>query len=64
MKDAQQVAVVDGLINDFFMDIELIPVETNGKKTGLPKAQEMSTCEQKNGRKHPLSIKPFSAAPS
>ncbi|MDI5789372.1 hypothetical protein PO124_15850 [Bacillus licheniformis] len=46
------------------MDIELIPVETNGKKTGLPKAQEMSICELKNGRKQPLFTELFSAAPS
>lgn len=38
MKDAQQVAVVDGLINDFFMDIELIPVETKREEDGLAKS--------------------------
>ncbi|MDA7025615.1 pantoate--beta-alanine ligase [Bacillus sp. CLL-7-23] len=38
MKDAQQVAVVDGLINEFFMDIELVPVETVREEDGLAKS--------------------------
>lgn len=38
MKDAQQVAVVDGLLNDFFMDIELIPVDTMREDDGLAKS--------------------------
>ncbi|MFN2745620.1 MULTISPECIES: pantoate--beta-alanine ligase [Bacillus] len=38
MKDAQQVAVVDGLITDFFMDIELVPVETMREEDGLAKS--------------------------
>ncbi|NPC92825.1 pantoate--beta-alanine ligase [Bacillus sp. WMMC1349] len=38
MKDAQQVAVVDGLINEFFMNIELVPVETVREEDGLAKS--------------------------
>ncbi|KKB74785.1 MULTISPECIES: pantoate--beta-alanine ligase [Bacillus] len=38
MKDAQQVAVVDGLIDDFFMDIELVPVDTVREEDGLAKS--------------------------
>jgi len=38
MKDAQQVAVVDGLINDFHFPIELVPVETVREEDGLAKS--------------------------
>ncbi|MEC1633765.1 pantoate--beta-alanine ligase [Bacillus mojavensis] len=38
LKDAQQVAVVDGLISDFFMDIELVAVDTVREKDGLAKS--------------------------
>ncbi|UYZ20551.1 pantoate--beta-alanine ligase [Mesobacillus jeotgali] len=38
LKDAQQVAVVDGLIKDFNFPIELIPVETVLEEDGLAKS--------------------------
>jgi pantoate--beta-alanine ligase len=38
MKDAQQVAVVDGLINDLHFPLELIPVETVREEDGLAKS--------------------------
>ncbi|MBL4965424.1 pantoate--beta-alanine ligase [Bacillus halotolerans] len=38
LKDAQQVAVVDGLISDFFMDIELVAVDTVREEDGLAKS--------------------------
>jgi pantoate--beta-alanine ligase len=38
LKDAQQVAVVDGLINDFHFPIELVPVETIREDDGLAKS--------------------------
>ncbi|RFU69117.1 pantoate--beta-alanine ligase [Bacillus sp. V59.32b] len=38
MKDAQQVAVVDGLIRDFHFDIELVPVLTVREEDGLAKS--------------------------
>jgi pantoate--beta-alanine ligase len=38
LKDAQQVAVVDGLINDFHFPIELVPVETIREEDGLAKS--------------------------
>lgn len=37
-KDAQQVAVVEGLVNDFHFPIEIIPVETVREKDGLAKS--------------------------
>lgn len=37
-KDAQQVAIVDGLINDFNFPIELIPVEIVREQDGLAKS--------------------------
>lgn len=38
MKDAQQVAVVDGLINDYNIPVELIPVPTVREEDGLAKS--------------------------
>jgi pantoate--beta-alanine ligase len=38
LKDAQQVAVVDGLITDFHFPIELVPVETIREEDGLAKS--------------------------
>lgn len=38
MKDAQQVAVVDGLIHDFHFPITLVPVETVREEDGLAKS--------------------------
>jgi pantoate--beta-alanine ligase len=38
LKDAQQVAIVDSLINDFNFPIELVPVETKREKDGLAKS--------------------------
>jgi pantoate--beta-alanine ligase len=38
LKDAQQVAVVDGLINDFHFPIELVPIETIREEDGLAKS--------------------------
>lgn len=38
LKDAQQVAVVDGLIRDFNFPIELVPVDTVREEDGLAKS--------------------------
>lgn len=38
LKDVQQVVVVDGLISDFFMDIELVVVDMVREKDGLVKS--------------------------
>ncbi|WP_214481264.1 pantoate--beta-alanine ligase [Bacillus sp. SM2101] len=38
MKDAQQVAVVDGLIKDFNLPINLVPIETVREANGLAKS--------------------------
>jgi pantoate--beta-alanine ligase len=38
MKDAQQVAVVDGLITDLHFPVELIPIETVREADGLAKS--------------------------
>ena len=37
-KDAQQVAVVDGLVNDFNFPLEIVPVETVREEDGLAKS--------------------------
>lgn len=50
MKDAQQVAVVDSLIEDFFFPIELVPVETVRERDGLAKSSRnvyLNTSERK-----------------
>lgn len=38
MKDAQQVAVIDGIINDYHLPIELVRVETVREEDGLAKS--------------------------
>ncbi|NSL52266.1 pantoate--beta-alanine ligase [Calidifontibacillus erzurumensis] len=38
LKDAQQVAVVDGLIKDYNIPVELVPVETVREEDGLAKS--------------------------
>ncbi|MCA1030486.1 pantoate--beta-alanine ligase [Bacillus timonensis] len=50
MKDAQQVAVVDGLIKDFNIPVELVPVETIREEDGLAKSSRnvyLSNLERK-----------------
>ena len=42
LKDAQQVAVVDGLIKDFNFPVELVPVEIVREEDGLSK--EFTKC--------------------
>lgn len=37
-KDAQQIAVIDGLVQDFFLPIQIIAVETNRELDGLAKS--------------------------
>ncbi|MDM5229419.1 pantoate--beta-alanine ligase [Cytobacillus sp. NJ13] len=38
MKDAQQVAVVDGLVRDFNIPVEIVPVQTVREEDGLAKS--------------------------
>jgi pantoate--beta-alanine ligase len=38
LKDAQQVAVVDGLVKDFFFPIEIVPIPTVREEDGLAKS--------------------------
>jgi pantoate--beta-alanine ligase len=38
MKDAQQVAVIDGLINDYHLPVELVKVDTVREEDGLAKS--------------------------
>lgn len=50
LKDAQQVAVADGLINDFHFPIEIVPVPTVREKDGLAKSSRnvyLNTVERK-----------------
>lgn len=53
LKDAQQVAVVDGLIQDFNLPIELCPVETVREEDGLAKSSRnvnLTNDERKEAR--------------
>ena len=54
MKDAQQVAVVDGLIHDFNFPIELVPVETVREDDGLAKSSRNVNLTEKERKEAPL----------
>jgi pantoate--beta-alanine ligase len=53
MKDAQQVAVVDGLIRDFNFPIELIPVPTVREEDGLAKSSRNVYLSEEERKKAP-----------
>ncbi|MDQ0218962.1 pantoate--beta-alanine ligase [Peribacillus cavernae] len=50
MKDAQQIAVIDGLIKDFHFDIELVPVPTVREEDGLAKSSRNVYLHQEERR--------------
>lgn len=53
LKDAQQVAVVDGLINDFNFPIKLVPIKTVREEDGLAKSSRnvyLNTYERSQAR--------------
>lgn len=53
MKDAQQVAVVDGLIRDFHFPIELVPVPTVREADGLAKSSRNVYLSEKERKEAP-----------
>ncbi|MCY8837229.1 pantoate--beta-alanine ligase [Bacillus atrophaeus] len=57
LKDAQQVAVVDGLISDFFMDIELVGVDTVREEDGLAKSSRNVYLTEKERNEAPRLYK-------
>lgn len=57
LKDAQQVAVVDGLINDFHFPIELVPVETIREEDGLAKSSRNVYLSEKEREEAPTLYK-------
>lgn len=54
LKDAQQVAVVDGLIKDFNFPIELVPVETIRENDGLAKSSRNVYLTEQERQEAPL----------
>jgi pantoate--beta-alanine ligase len=57
MKDAQQVAVIDGLINDYHLPIELVRVETVREEDGLAKSSRNVYLSEKEREKAPYLYK-------
>jgi pantoate--beta-alanine ligase len=53
MKDAQQVAVVDALIQDFFMDVKLVSSETIREEDGLAKSSRNIRLSRKEREQAP-----------
>jgi pantoate--beta-alanine ligase len=62
LKDAQQVAVVDGLINDFHFPIELVPVETVREEDGLAKSSRNVYLSEKERQEAPTLYKSLQLA--
>lgn len=54
MKDAQQVAVVESLVSDYFFPIELIPVDTVREEDGLAKSSRNVNLTEKERREAPV----------
>lgn len=57
LKDAQQAAVVDGLIEDFFMDIELVAVDTVREEDGLAKSSRNVYLTEQERKEAPMIYK-------
>ncbi|MBT2575435.1 pantoate--beta-alanine ligase [Bacillus sp. ISL-51] len=57
LKDAQQAAVVDGLIEDFFMDIELVAVDTVREEDGLAKSSRNVNLSAEERKEAPIIYK-------
>ncbi|MCG1023072.1 pantoate--beta-alanine ligase [Sutcliffiella horikoshii] len=57
MKDAQQVAVIDGLINDYHLPIELVRVDTVREEDGLAKSSRNVYLSEKEREKAPYLYK-------
>ncbi|WP_043933625.1 pantoate--beta-alanine ligase [Bacillus sp. EB01] len=57
LKDAQQVAVADGLIHDFNFPLELVPVETVREEDGLAKSSRNVYLTEKERKEAPTLFK-------
>ncbi len=57
LKDAQQATVVDGLIEDFFMDIELVAVDTVREEDGLAKSSRNVYLTEQERKEAPMIYK-------
>ena len=57
MKDAQQVAVVEGLVADFNFPLELIPVDTVREEDGLAKSSRNVHLSEKERQQAPYLYK-------
>jgi pantoate--beta-alanine ligase len=62
MKDAQQVAVIDGLINEFYFPIELVSVPTIREADGLAKSSRNVKLNEKDRNEAPVIYKSLSIA--
>jgi pantoate--beta-alanine ligase len=62
MKDAQQVAVVDGLIHDYNFPIELAPVETVREEDGLAKSSRNVYLTEQERKEAPVLYASLQAA--
>jgi pantoate--beta-alanine ligase len=62
MKDAQQVAVIDGLINEFYFPIELVSVPTIREVDGLAKSSRNVKLNEKDRNEAPVIYKSLSNA--
>ncbi|WP_442594488.1 pantoate--beta-alanine ligase [Neobacillus sp. D3-1R] len=62
LKDAQQVAVVEGLIQDFHFPIELIPVETLREHDGLAKSSRNVFLSEEERKEAPALFKSLQMA--
>ncbi|MDZ5473231.1 pantoate--beta-alanine ligase [Bacillus sp. 31A1R] len=57
LKDAQQVAVVHGLVSDFHFPIEIVPVETVREEDGLAKSSRNVYLSDKERKEAPILYK-------
>ncbi|OAS86308.1 MULTISPECIES: pantoate--beta-alanine ligase [Metabacillus] len=62
MKDAQQVAVIDGLITEFYFPIELVSVPTIREADGLAKSSRNVKLNEKDRNEAPVIYKSLSNA--
>ncbi|PMC39393.1 pantoate--beta-alanine ligase [Bacillus sp. UMB0899] len=62
MKDAQQVAVIDGLIEEFHFPIELVPVQTVREEDGLAKSSRNVYLNEKERAEAPILYKSLTRA--
>lgn len=54
LKDAQQVAVVEGLVSDFHFPVELVPLETVREREGLAKSSRNVRLSEQERKEAPV----------